>query len=217
MKKQILFLAAVCCMAFAFTNCGKDDEPKTVEEYVINAKVTTFAPGNNDIDSVYARLANERGEGSIIIGRAAYKNGEFTMRLPGELSAGQLHDLSIMPGEINASDKNIRANLVMQFEARKNGQAKGVFYCGKYAIPSSVILLLHLYADRPATFEGSFTEEDSGGLFPVDAKGTYNVSLKKGWNVIAADAKASLGGIFDASVKDISSTIGYDWIYFPPQ
>ena len=211
MKKKFNQFVCLTITMLAFVSCSSDDDPaNTASVKVISAQVEKGNSYNSMIDSVYVELDWENREdwGSEIIARSAYRNGGFTLALPGEIDDSFLYPINEedeadeMFQNATISDKSARLAAFMGVSAYKEGSLVGSFersnvdpFAAEDMEASEILSLLsrgiysiiYMYADRPVTVKGSYTEQDSeleDGFFG-EVKGNVNVSLLKGWNVVA--------------------------------
>jgi hypothetical protein len=196
MKKilNVLFLAMML-LPLSFISCDKDD--KDTDDSVIKTITASVEDGNDySIDVVKAFV----GDGETIdyetdgVASSDYKNGGFTLNLP-EIIANQYlkpwiedeDDKEEIPDGIKISDVNAKV-CYLSIVAYRSGIEVGEFYYEFLSEDETVeIESSFIYVDRDFSIKGSYSEEDEGEIF----KYSYDVSLKKGWNILYFKSTAS--------------------------
>jgi len=199
------------------------------------------------IDSVFVELRweDEYDWDWVIIARSAYKNGNFTLNLPEKLDDAFLsafdedEDEDSMLKYVTISDKSVKTVGFSALEAYSNDRG----YIG-YIVRTNVDLeylnslgeddveailsifakgiydIAYVYAEKPVTLNGSYSEkgvEIFDGVYG-NVSSSVNVSLKKGWNVVATkismQVNALTGLVTAKSEMTSSEPSGLKWYFY---
>lgn len=181
-----VLLLAMIILPWGFISCDKEDKDPIEDSSVVNT-ITAVVENGNDykIDAVKAFIGNgeiinfETGE----IASSDYKNGRFTLSLPQTIENQYLEllfDEDEMPDAIKISDVNVKA-CYLWIEAYQSGTEAGEFEYEYLSADETVgIETSYTYVDRDCSIKGSYSEIDEDETY----NSTYNVSLKKGWNIV---------------------------------
>lgn len=177
MKKY--FFSAVClclCAGFAFMGCKKDDDgPGTNSVSNLTAKVESGSTYNSKIDIVKALM-----EDNYAAATGNYANGEFTLDLSGTVSSKYLDNIGEdLPKGVKVSDESVIGGFIDIIVGYKSGDRVGTFYYEKVS-SNSETWAIFLYVDKDVTITGSGSDKDGD----YTDNYTFNISLKKGWNMI---------------------------------
>jgi len=179
MRKFCLWSVVACIIAG--TGCVKEKEVEP--EPNTFTSITAVVENGKNYDSlieeagaiIYSDEADPRRIKSV-----AYQNGSFTIDFPETVNDKYLSQINIADG-ITVSDVDAKWASV-EFGGYQSGQYIGVFYNAKLS-KSIYTEAAFLYVDRDCTIKGSHK------------KGTitesYNVILKKGWNIIYGTDKGN--------------------------
>jgi hypothetical protein len=181
MKHKFLFMALAGLMTMpVISSCDKedDDDDTGANGVIINNTITVKVENGNDyneeIDEVKA-LAYSRGSGHNEVGSGAYSNGGFTLKLLESVSEEYLESVSpeipVFPESITISNPDVKWASI-DIVAYKSGNEVGGFYYGNEDWGEASFV----YVTDDVSMTG--TDTDDGYV------GTYNVHLKKGWNIM---------------------------------
>lgn len=198
MKKLIFILAACVGIAPFFTSCDKaDDEASALK---ITATVTDGASYNALVDEVKALVLND-DETADVLASCTYANGGFSLTLPGTVDEQYLSKIDMdEPEEIKISDTEVMGCGV-DFYAYKSGVEAGALELSYTDGLTTYASAGYLYVTGKTTISGTYAETEEMLGVPVSVKTTYNLSLKKGWNVVYVNS------VITATDTDISMTI----------
>jgi hypothetical protein len=142
--------------------------------FKITATVENGSAYNSKISTVKAMAEDYTTDTEAVLASGNYSNGGFIITLPTTPAVKYLGQM-VSPN-ITVSDPGAKFCIVEPlFEAYKGANSVGDLCYAKEG-NSSVIFGMYMYADRDVTIDG----KESGGGVNV----TFNLSLKKGWNII---------------------------------
>ncbi len=181
MKKTFLnfgLFLALGLTTVVFNSCDKDDDNDGDTNGGNASKITAtnVFNGSTNIKTVKALIYWESGEndyGKDAITQAPYLNNGFTLELPTTLEAKYLEtfDADDLEG-IAVSDKNFKSCFLEDLRGyNEDDDEIGYFYLEEENGDNDYYTSW-IYSDRDVTIKG----EDDGEK--------YNVTLKKGWNVV---------------------------------
>ena len=178
MKKTFLnfgLFLALGLTTVVFNSCDKDDDNDGDTNGGNASKITAtnVFNGSTNIKTVKALIYWESGEnnyGKDAITQAPYLNNGFTLELPTTLEAKYLE--TIDTEGIAVSDKNFKSCFLEDLRGyNEDDDEIGYFYLEEENGDNDYYTSW-IYSDRDVTIKG----EDDGGK--------YNLTLKKGWNVV---------------------------------
>jgi hypothetical protein len=140
-----------------------------------NTLVVTVENGNSlngKIDEVKGEVYDYDMDHIYIVTNAPYRNGGFTLELPGNPDAQLLDPFEDLPASLTVSDANVKT-MVVFLNAYKSGNSVGRFYHGTADWKGDIMW----YVDRDVSITGTNTD-DEGTTYK------YNVHLKQGWNIM---------------------------------
>ena len=193
MKRSIIACLVICfCAGFVLMTCNKDkDAPGNSSVTSIHAIVvngTSF-----DLDIAKAYLRPEDTDIEYLVGEGVYKNGEFTIQLPDNVPDDYLVGFDF-PEWANSSDKNINGGIIL-LEGYKSDEYVDNFNYGKFDLSSITIKAtvgLYTYVDKDVKISGKHSEKNELG---INTTLSYNVSLKKGWNIMFVSLNFSIAAL----------------------
>ena len=193
-------------------NGGSEEGKGTIKSISVQVdKGNTFS---SLIDSVFVELSwdDDYDWGSEIITCSAYKGGNFTLELPNEMDDLLLEPIYDEEEEddddfmqhMTISNKSARTAAFQSLDAynKKDGVVGEITRSSvnlsalqnmedidelMSILSKGVSSVMYMYVDRDVTIKGSYTEKDEeimDGIYG-DAKYSANLSLQKGWNVVA--------------------------------
>jgi len=179
MKKTFLnfglFFLALGLTTVVFNSCDKDDDNDgdTNGGNALKITATNVINGSTNIKTVKAKIYWESGENDYdedAIAQAPYLNNGFTLELPTTLEAKYLETMDLEG--IAVSDKNFKSYFLYDLRGyNEDDDEIGYFYLEEEN-GDNFYYTSWIYSDRDVTMEG----ENDGEK--------YNVTLKKGWNVV---------------------------------
>ena len=181
MRKFCLLSATACMIAGSifFTGCSKDKDGSGGSTFKsITAKVVDGKDYDSLIDEVIAVIVYDDGDegAGFAVESGPYKNGGFTIDFPESVSSKYLDYIFDDPEEgVKVSDEKTQGAILFFSGYSKSGEWVGLFNHEKET-KTSYSEAEYLYVDRNCTVKG--TEKDGKYTY------TYDVSLKKGWNII---------------------------------
>jgi hypothetical protein len=189
MKTNTLMMAFVSLFAIvSLSSCNKDED----EDYVVTIKV------GEPVGVVKAQYNNSYTAATAA--EAHYSNGEYILNLPAtviDTHLGKLYpELNAMPDGITVSNPNVKGVSVMIFVyiSETSKYPTGRFDYGKPDWLNGFSELTYVTEDV------SITGSEITGSEIVDIKATWNVHLKKGWNIVCT------GFVEDAADLEIETT-----------
>lgn len=181
MKKTFLnfgLFLALGLTTVVFNSCDKDDDNDGDTNGGNASKITAtnVINGSTNIKTVKALIYWESGENDYdkdAITQAPYLNNGFTLELPTTLGAKYLETIDADDLEgIAVSDKNFKSCFLDDLRGyNEDDDEIGYFYLEEENGDNDYYTSW-IYSDRDVTIKG----EDDGEK--------YNVTLKKGWNVV---------------------------------
>jgi hypothetical protein len=185
--KQILgVLFFVMCVVVS-SSCKKDEETKGL---VVKAVVENGNDYNSMIDEVKACVYYDAtGNENFVLGFIAtgkYEKGGFNLTLPSVIDNKYLTKLDGLIGieSIIISDPNLMLAPIEEFVGYQGADPVGVFSFGNGIETEAEIetLATYFYSDRNASVKGELSSiEDDYTMTLV-----YDMTLKKGWNLVYA-------------------------------
>jgi hypothetical protein len=192
MKRHFLLLASVSLLAaITFCACDKDDDKddnaatSTIPAGEYTIEVENGKEYNSDIDSV--KLVIEYDDvvvHEVCSGR--YAKGKVTLDLPESLPSKYLIELEDVsdefPDDINVSNSSVKIGGTELRAYKKNGYYNnhvGDIYHGTDECKGGL-----MYANGDATITGSGKREETKDGQKISVNFSFNVNLKKGWNII---------------------------------
>jgi len=185
MKKRFLNIGLLLTMSFAiinFISCNNEpDEPKEQTPDIHPAETITeiraervLGGSTTDVETIKLYGWSDFERNFDVIAQAPFINGGFTLKLPETLADEYLFLLSQdAPETVTISDRN--AMVYSEFLEAYNKNGKFVGYIGFIGIDYN----------RPTYYEAVWFYADGDFYFTgKHEQMTFNVSLKKGWNVI---------------------------------
>ncbi len=176
MKKFIAFLTVVAL--FAFTACDDGTVGNDGSEFTITAtNVSNVFALDDDVVRVDARWwpqDAERPEESIVVATAEYIDHGFTLKLPA-LADNMLQSLP-KNGVMIVSDPTARVGGIGIAGFNAAGEFLYTFAYMSDDEPYYTVYATYMYADKDVNITGTYEYEGHNE--------TYNVLLKKGWNVV---------------------------------
>jgi hypothetical protein len=224
MKRNFLIRAFVCLFTVvALCSCSKDDDEENdngengvIRNNTLIAAVEYGATYNENIDVVKANIEYEYfKEKEYTLASAPYENGGFTLHLPESIDPRYLHSYfegylsdyysfeEGVPQGLTVSNLNAKICYVY-LDAYKSDTWVGDFIHGTDDYDAEDGLI---YSDSDCNITGSTTYEGYNGYTMKD---TYDVYLKKGWNMIYS------GGYYQTPYELTVTTqvpVGATWRY----
>ncbi|GHT25770.1 hypothetical protein FACS189430_12390 [Bacteroidia bacterium] len=154
---------------------------------IVTAKVENGNDLNSKVNAVQVDVWNDEGDAGqekYKIASGSYASGSFTVNLPVTVDSKYLlptvDNSELLSDDwkdkIMISNPNVK-NCCIEFKAYKDGNRGGNFtYYGK----TSETYGYFIYSDGDVTLTGLGTYTNDGYICTYD----YNVSLKKGWNIV---------------------------------
>jgi len=207
-----VLLLAMIILPWGFISCDKEDKDP-IEDSVVYTITAAVENGNDyKIDAVKAftgtdEIINfETGE----IASSDYKNGGFTLSLPKTIENQYLELLfeeDEIPDAIKISDVNTKFCYLL-IVAYQSGTKAGEFEYKYLSADETVeIRAFYMYIDRDCSIKGSYTEIDEDETYR-----TYNVSLKKGWNIMYVYSRWTESGLRSEATSSVQS--GLKWYFY---
>ena len=212
MKKTIFTLAALIFAATIFTGCNKDeDEGSTV---IINATVDDGASYNSSIDEVKAVISH--GDTVIfVVASGSYTNGGFSLTLPKSIDGKYLEPMDTdIPEGVTTSNPKVKGCGV-NFYGYKSGEIVGMLQNGKNDDVTYAAAESYIFVDNNTSINGSSTETSDLMGMPITIKTNYELTLKKGWNLVYLNMTPTVTETEISMTMDISNTqiSGLKWYF----
>jgi hypothetical protein len=173
-KQQNLLIIALMAILFLAVSCGPKE--KKTDPSIINAN--TIISGSSDIVTVKALMYVYEAEEEEVITTTAYEKGGFKLELPKTLPNKFLYEIFEEFEDvewITISDPKAKLAGTLLNAYSKKDKEMGEFYC--FGTNKRIwVDAFHLYADRDFSIKGKYIER-----YWSDE---YNLSLKKGWNIV---------------------------------
>jgi hypothetical protein len=208
MKKIIMTMAAFICAVTVFTGCNKDDDDSGSSSITsISATVESGSSYNSSIETVKAMVDVDDVYSAIASGK--YNNGGFSINLPQTVDDQYLEKMTTdMPDGIKVSDSQAKG-CGIELKGYKSDQEVGTF---QYTLTNDTDAGnegAYVYVDKNTTISGSYSET----LWGVTIKAVYDLSLKKGWNIVYMQTTASATDL-SATMKISNEKItGLKWFF----
>ena len=221
MNKFLLSIVVCACAGIIITGCSKNDSTDDNSSIkVINATVENGSDYNSKIDAVKGLLNSTMGYNSETdsisvdgyeVESANFKSGGFTLDLPETVDTKNLQKIhnNEIPNGVSMSDTSVYGNF-LSIMAYKSGSLIGEFYYGTEDTTSLLNYALYLYVDRKVTITGTGSKQDDYG---TTTNLTYNVSLKKGWNIMYETENISDSG--ESTTVEVTSVLpdNLKWLF----
>ncbi|MDR0560590.1 MAG: 2-hydroxyacyl-CoA dehydratase family protein [Prevotellaceae bacterium] len=220
-KRAITFMAAGMIL---FASCGKDDNKEkgddgsnVLPDNTIVAQVEDGNSYNEKIDTIVARIFNE--DTPCDLAKAAYKNGGFTLKLPATVDDKYLvADFKRFTDGVKVSDPNAK---LCQFEVLrvfKSGEELQGRFFHIYSSEKTKTMVEYIYTDRDLSVTGGYTEEreiyiGNGNFEKVIYDNTFNVNLKKGWNITYLTQTETATGVTQTITSKAPENVKVKWVY----
>jgi hypothetical protein len=186
MKRNFLMKAFVCLFTVvALCSCNKDEDDEDGNGTVPDNAVTVVENGtsyNGKIDTVKLKAGIYSGDtwSDVTLASGIYENGGFKIDFPASVNAQYLEDFDEddVPQGLTLSNPNAKFSF-LSLDAYKSNSQIGYFYHGTgdwEGYPA--------YSDSDFNLTGSYTETDEYEGVTYTDKSTYNVHVKKGWNMV---------------------------------
>jgi hypothetical protein len=227
--KRNFFMKAFVCMftVVALSSCNKDDDEKEEAKSgaIGNTLTVTVENGNSynsRIDTVKLTSwdRNDEDERSVELARAVYTNGGFTINLPENLGSQYLSPLIEDEDDfsgVTISNRNVKIGSP-SLDAYKSGNEVGVFYPATGTGESDWEGEL-TYADSDVSITGTGTRNyswESGDVtYTETITVTYNVNLKKGWNIVYEKGQGTVNGTTYTVIGEVTTApAGVKWYFY---
>jgi hypothetical protein len=204
-------LVAFFCTGIVLNGCDKsDDSPGTSHVNSVEIKVDNGSAYSPKVSTVKALadigVSYESGNyywTGFELDDVPYNNGVFSIDLTKkEVPANRLSSFydEYSSDDVKVSDQNAKGTSAIIVGYNRDGKEAGVFW---YENNSNKAWLM--YADRDVTITGTKRYEEGNNTLVE----SYNVSLKKGWN-IWYNYKSADGNTLTAST---SNPGGFKWVF----
>lgn len=212
-----LFLAMGLTTA-VFNSCDKDDDNDGGNASKITA--TNVINGSTNIKTVKALIYWESGVDDYdkdAITQAPYLNNGFTLELPTTLGAKYLETIDADDLEgIAVSDKNFKSCSLDDIRGYNGDDDEiGYFYLGE-EYDDSEHNTFWLFVDRDVTIKGEYKEIYEE--YDEEYIGNYDLTLKKGWNIVYKSVTESYKNGRDVYSFTLSSKkpsgVTYTWNFY---
>jgi hypothetical protein len=173
---SLLAVAAVC-------SCDKDEDNSSESGAIQNNKLDIVVENGEShsakIDTVRLEIYSNDQSRDIVLVSAPYGSGKFTLNLPESISLQYIASLfdEDIPQGVNVSNPNVKGRNPNLY-AYKSGAKVGRFRQKAENVKGDIT-----YADGDVKVTGSYTEKGE--------KVTFNLDLKKGWNMMYAKSTTS--------------------------
>jgi hypothetical protein len=214
-------LSLVCMLIGAVLFMGCNDKEEQFGVSSITSITATVERGNaydSKIDNVVALLATENHQVKTVI----YENGKFTIDLPAVLNESYL--MKIDDGNypaLKVSNKNVKG-VSIKIDAYQSGICVGNFYYAKSSSLQTEALFVYVDGDVKITGSDSSTNINRDPYGNIIGEQTfnisYNVSLKKGWNIMYFTETHSTSGQKTSTSETVTTNIpdGMKWYFNGP-
>jgi hypothetical protein len=219
MKKRYgyMFLALMAALCFGLAGCGDDEkgpgegiQGEGIKEENGSLKITAQLyrqdeSGATTVVSDYNGPIYVRGPEDTHYADGTISNGRIDITVP-KPGAEYLEALSTsnMPAGIVISDDTAKA-----FSIGSLSMENGGIYYGYRTVTEAGReegQVQYIYADKPVTMKGSYTEEGSGVI-------SYDLNLKAGWNTaIITSTRTSSSDAYTGTMKSGNPSDRHKWI-----
>ncbi len=229
MKKKYLKLNAIACIGACclfIVNCDKKDEHSSETGSITSIAATVengsaFDERIYDVTALYKLHDESRleKEDDCQVKSVKYVNGEFIMDLPVTVDDKYLKKIDGSYLHILKVSNKTAKGVSIYFEAYKSGVCVGNFYHAQKK-SNSEIEALFVYVDGNVEITGSDSRtdihRDSYGNYRGETtwNTSYNVSLKKGWNIIYYTEIQSGSTITETATTNVPD--GMKWYFNGP-
>ena len=212
MKKVFFTLAVFVCTATFFAACNKDEDEGSA--VTINATVDDGASYNSSIDEVKAVISH--GDTVIfVVASGSYTNGGFSLTLPKSIDGKHLEPMDTdIPEGVTTSNLQVKGCGVNLY-GYKSGEVVGMFQNGKNDDVTYTAAESYIFVDGNTSISGSSSETSDLMGMPITIKTSYNLTLKKGWNLVYLNMTPTVTETEISMTMDISNTqiSGLKWYF----
>ena len=215
MKRVILKIIPALICGVVLTGCGgKEDDPETSSITSISVTVENGSAFASKIEDVMALLTDE----NAMVKTVKYGNGVFTIDLPATVNESYLKNVDGGYPALKISNKKVKG-VSINIDAFQSGVCVGNFYHAKNSGIQTEALFVYVDGDVKITGSDSFTiinRDPYGSLLGEHTYNTtYNVSLKKGWNIIYFTETHSGPGFKTSTTETITTNVpdGMKWYF----
>ena len=173
MKNRVYLTAIIGLIIAGFASCNKAEKRGVISQSFWNFDGRTLIVQVEDGDQYNAIVHSVRATfwSYETFAEGSYANGGFTLTLPQTVSSQYLITLHELLESIDVSDRNARITVTV-FSAYSSDN----FQVGSFYLSRPWTATTFMYADRDVAITGL----EGDGYLNV----TYNLFLKKGWNII---------------------------------
>jgi hypothetical protein len=213
LKSNLLRVAVLAALmpAIICTSCNKDDDDEGGATTVtaIEGTLTGTIPANVDELRASVYWGDEWNEYEV--GKCAFDaTGKFKIDLPATLDSKYLRTIDIDEDapNVKVSNPNVKTASITSLRTFKDGERTygNLSYIDKSAHAERI----YMYADGDVTIKGSGTEKDDDWTYVYD----YNVTLKKGWNLIYVSSEENEATKTDTEKLSNNAPAGLKWVYY---
>lgn len=221
MKKTFLSFGLFLALGLTttvFNSCEKDDDFDGGTTDVNTSKITAtnVINGTTKIKTVKALaywVSDDEDNGIDTIAQAPYQNNGFTLELPATLGAKYLEPLNEVDLEgFFVSDRNFKSHILYGLIGYNEEDDKIGHFFLEEENDDSEHYTFWIYVDRDVTIKGEYNEVDDGYIIK------YDLSLKKGWNIVYHSQTESYENGRDLYSYTISnnkpSGVNYTWNFY---
>jgi len=221
MKKTFLNFGLILALGLTtavFNSCNKDDDKDGTSVNASKITATNVVNSSTQIKTVKALADWVSGYdyGTDAIAHAPYQNDGFTLELPATLGDKYLEtfDEDDLEG-ISVSDKKLKLYLLDDLKGyNKDDEEIGFFYSLQTS-ENSFHYTSRMYVDRDATIKGENKETNEYG---DESTVKFDLTLKKGWNIVYFSLKRETKNDRDAFTLTYSSKkpsgVNYTWYFY---
>ena len=178
----VAMFLGICCV---FTGCKKDDED-IAESNPVSKITASSVQSKSAINAAVVKMVSTIPKGNVMA-EGEYSGEKFTLNLPETIPAEELQVLGRPEGlKVSKSTANFG---VVQTISGYDGTGKyvGDFIRGKAESEEASSQETYWYVDDDVTITGKEKYKEEG----VSYTDSYNVNLKKGWNIVYITGGAS--------------------------
>jgi hypothetical protein len=213
MKRNFLMKAFVCLFTVvALCSCKKDNDDDAGSTSTIDNPITAKVENGSNID--VEKVKAEMGRLGYEVGLSDYSDGGFTLKLETSFPKEHLDVIEeIVPDSVTVSAYSVKGAWmdIKAYKSVDNGASSVSVGSFKYATGTSESSWRSRYIvviDSEVNITGTGTITHDG----VAYKETYNVQLKKGWNIVYT--KETNNRAIEITSQEPS---GLKWYYFPEE
>ena len=230
MKRVVLLVIPALIGGVVFTSCGGKDEENISETSSITSIVASvengsvFDPKIDDVVAFLYELNEEfrlKTDEEFRLKTVKYVSGEFSIVFPETVNDRYLKNIDGGYPALKFSNKNVKG-ISIYIDAYQSGACVGNFYHAKNSDLQTEALFVYVDGNVNITGSDSYTNinrDQYGNVLGEHTSNTsYNVSLKKGWNIMYFTETHTRSGQKTTTSETVTTKVpdGMKWYFNGP-